>query len=158
MTVDVPFAGPSRNNSLWGANMNRVLLTLAITVLSGSLLFSIPASAQFVPPAKKALRIRITQGPEIESTNNDFTIIRWTSDNPGGSPEHFAVIHYGTDKNLNQTAKSHIRLNQTHRYTVFRVRMTDLKPRTTYYYTVDSMDAHGTSDRVTSPIKTFTTQ
>jgi len=137
--------------------MNRVLLTLGITVLSGSLLFSIPTSAQFVPPAKKALRVRITQGPEIESTNNDFTIIRWTSNNPGGSPEHFAVVHYGTDKNLSQTAKSHIRLNQTHRYTVFRVRMTDLKPRTTYYYRVDSANADGTSDGVVSSVKTFTT-
>jgi phosphodiesterase/alkaline phosphatase D-like protein len=160
MAVDrsyVSFAGPSQNNSLRGAIMNRVLLTLAITVLSGSLLFSIPTSAQFVPPAKKAMRVRITQGPEIESTSNDFTIIRWTSNNPGGSPEHFAVVHYGTDKNLSQTAKSHIRLNQTHRYTVFRVRMTDLKPRTTYYYRVDSINADGTSDGVNSSLKSFTT-
>jgi phosphodiesterase/alkaline phosphatase D-like protein len=146
-----------RINLFWGAHMNRVLLKFAITVLSGSLLFSIPTSAQFVPPAKKALRVRITQGPEIESANNDFTIIRWTSNNPGGSPEHFAVVHYGTDKNLSQTAKSHIRLNQTHRYTVFRVRMTDLKPRTTYYYRVDSANADGTSDGVVSSVKTFTT-
>src|SRR5712671_213215 len=101
--------------------MNKVLLTLAITVLSGSLLFSIPSSAQFVPPAKKALRVRITKGPEIELSNNDLTIIRWTSNNPGGSPEHFAVVHYGTDpKKLNLTAKSHIRLNPSHDYTVFR--------------------------------------
>jgi phosphodiesterase/alkaline phosphatase D-like protein len=138
--------------------MNKVLQTLAITVLSGNLLFSIPASAQFVPPAKKAARVRITQGPEIELSNNDLTIIRWTSNNPGGSPEHFAVVHYGTDRKLSETAKSHIRLNQTHRYTVFRVRMDGLKPRTTYYYKVDSMNADGTSDGVISSIKTFTTR
>src|SRR5260370_8750952 len=102
--------------------MNRVLLTLAITVLSGSLLFSIPTSAQFVPPAKKALRVRITQGPEIESANSAFTIIRWTSNNPGGSPDHFAVMNYDPDRNLTQTAKSTIRLNQNHRFTIFRVR------------------------------------
>lgn len=137
--------------------MNKVLLTFAVTILTGSLLFPIPTSAQFVPPAKKAPRVRITQGPEIESTNSAFTIIRWTSSNPGGSPEHFAVVHYGTDRNLNQTAKSHIRLNQSHRYTVFRVRMSDLKPRTTYYYRVDSMDADGTSDGVVGSVKTFTT-
>jgi phosphodiesterase/alkaline phosphatase D-like protein len=138
--------------------MNKVLLTLAITVLSGNLLFSIPASAQFVPPAKKAARVRITQGPEIELSNNDLTIIRWTSNNPGGSPEHFAVVHYGTDRKLSETAKSHIRLNQSHRYTVFRVRMDGLKPRTTYYYKVDSMNADGTSDGVISSVKTFTTR
>jgi phosphodiesterase/alkaline phosphatase D-like protein len=67
-------------------------------------------------------------------------------------------VHYGTDpKNLSQTAKSHIRLNQGHSYTVFRVRVDDLQPRTTYYYKVDSMDSRGTSDGVTSPIKAFTT-
>jgi hypothetical protein len=138
--------------------MNRVRLTLAITVLSGSLLFSVPTSAQFVPRAKKAGPVRITQGPEIESANSSLTIIRWTSNNPGGSPEHFGVVHYGTDHNLGQTAKSHIRLNQNHRYTIFRVRMSDLMPQTTYYYRVDSMDADGTSDGVISSVKTFTTR
>jgi phosphodiesterase/alkaline phosphatase D-like protein len=138
--------------------MNKVLLKFAIAVLGGSLLFAIPASGQFVPSAKKAGRARITQGPEIESVNNSFTIIRWTSNNPGGSPEHFAVVHYGTDRKLSETAKSHIRLNQSHRYTVFRVRMDGLKPRTTYYYKVDSADADGTSDGVISSVKTFTTR
>src|SRR6266853_541036 len=84
---------------------------------------------------------------------------RWTSDNPGGSPEHFGVVHYGTDpKNLSQTAKSHIRLNPTHSYTDFRVRIEGLQPKTTYYYTVDSMDPRGATDGVNSPVKTFTTQ
>ena len=139
--------------------MNRVLLTLAITILCGSLLFSNPTSAQFVPPAKKVAHVRITQGPEIELSKDSLTIIRWTSNNPGGSPEHYAVVHYGTDpKNLSQMAKSHIRLNQNHSSTIFRVRMDDLKPRTTYYYRVDSMDAHGTSDGVISSVKTFTTR
>jgi phosphodiesterase/alkaline phosphatase D-like protein len=138
--------------------MNRVLLKFAIAVLGGSLLFSIPASGQFVPPAKKAARVRITQGPAIESANDSFTIITWTSNNPGGSPEHFGVVHYGTDQKLSETAKSHIRLNQSHRYTVFRVRMDGLKPRTTYYYKVDSMNADGTSDGVISSVKTFTTR
>src|SRR5438128_8618666 len=138
--------------------MNRLLPTLAITVLTGGLLLSNPISAQFVPSAKKAAHVRILKGPELESATENLTIIRWTSDNPGGSPEHIAVVHYGTDpKNLSQTAKSHIRLNQGHSYTVFRVRVDDLQPHTTYYYKVDSMDSRGTSDGVTSPIKAFTT-
>ncbi len=67
-------------------------------------------------------------------------------------------MHYGTDpKNLSETAKSHIRLNPTHSYTVFRVRVDNLKPRTRYYYTVDSMEPNGRGDGVTSPINAFTT-
>jgi len=140
-------------------NVNKVLLTLTTMVFSGSQIFPSPTFAQFVPPAKKVAHVRITQGPEIELSKDSLTIIRWTSNNPGGSPEHYAVVHYGTDpKNLSQMAKSHIRLNQNHSSTIFRVRMDDLKPRTTYYYRVDSMDAHGTSDGVISSVKTFATR
>ena len=141
--------------------MNRLLLILGITTLSGSLLFANPTSAQFIPNAKRAAHVRIVKGPELESARENTTIITWTSNNPGGSPEHLAVVHYGTDpKNLTQTAKSHIRLNQAHPYTVFRVRIDDLPPKTTYYYKVDSMDAksNAKSDGVISPVKKFTTQ
>ena len=138
--------------------MNRLLPILAIAVLTGGLLLSNSTSAQSVPSAKKAAHVHILKGPELESATESLTIIRWTSDNPGGSPEHFGVVHYGTDpKNLSQTAKSHIRLNPTHSYTDFRVRIEGLQPKTTYYYKVDSMGAEGTTDRVDSPVKTFTT-
>jgi len=54
---------------------------------------------------------------------------------------------YGTDpRDLSQIAKSPIRLNQSHFNTVFRVRMDGLKPETTYFYTVDSMEANGNDD------------
>ena len=139
--------------------MNRQFLVLAVAAAAGILLPSNPTSAQFVPSARKATRVSVINGPEIELAKESLTIITWTSNNPGGSPEHFGVVHYGTDpKNLSQTAKSHIRLNQGHSYTVFRVRVDDLKPHTTYYYKVDSMDARGTSDGVVGPLKTFTTQ
>jgi phosphodiesterase/alkaline phosphatase D-like protein len=132
---------------------------VAIAALSASLFLSSPILAQFIPSAKKAAHVRIIKGPEIELAKNDLTIIRWTSSNPGGSPEHFAVVHYGTDsKNLGQTAKSHIRLNQIHRYTTFRVRIEELQPKTTYYYKVDSVDARGASDGIISTLKTFTTE
>ena len=72
--------------------------------------------------------------------------------------EHFAVIHFGTDsKDLSQIAKSHIRLNRTHAETIFRVRVDDLQPQTTYYYWVTSMEADGVSDPVQSPVGQFTT-
>jgi hypothetical protein len=38
------------------------------------------------------------------------------------------------------------------------VRLDNLKPRTTYYYRVDSMESDGKSDGVTSPVQSFTTQ
>jgi phosphodiesterase/alkaline phosphatase D-like protein len=66
-------------------------------------------------------------------------------------------VHYGTDpKHLSETAKSHIRLNQNHSYTVFRVSVHGLQPQTTYYYTVDSMQATGQSDGVKSKLARFT--
>src|SRR6266446_1594406 len=137
--------------------MNKLLLKLAITAAAGSLLSSNPMVAQLSPTTPKAARVRITQGPELELAKEYLTIIRWTTNNPGGSPEHFGVVHYGTDpKNLSQTAKSPIRLNPSHSSTIFRVRIDDLTPRTTYYYTVSSMEANNTSDGVKSPVYHFT--
>jgi len=86
------------------------------------------------------------------------TIIRWTTNNPGGSDVHYGVVHYGTDpKELSQTAQNPIRLNQSHPETTFRVQMRGLEPRTTYYYTVTSMESNGKSDGVKSKVRQFTT-
>ncbi len=138
--------------------MNKLLLKLAMVVTVGSLLYSTPAATQVSPTTNKAARVRITRGPEIERADPDFAIIKWTSDNPGGSPEHYGIVRYGTDPTkLSQTAKSPIRLNPGHSYTVFRVRMDGLKPQTTYYYTVDSTEANGKGDGVKSAVKHFTT-
>ena len=138
--------------------MNKLLLKLALAIMFGCLLYSTPAAAQVSPTTKRPASVRITRGPEIERADPGLTIIRWTSNNPGGSPEHYGVVHYGTNpKELSQTAKSPMRLNPGHSYTVFRVRMDGLKPRTTYYYTVDSMEANGKRDGVKSTVKHFTT-
>ncbi len=138
--------------------MNKLLLKLAITTAAGSLLSSNPMVAQLSPTTPKAASVRITQGPELELAKEYLTIIRWTTNNPGGTPDHFGIVHYGTDpNNLSQTAKSPIRLNPSHTSTIFRVRIQGLKPATTYYYKVDSMDSRGTSDGVASPISAFTT-
>jgi phosphodiesterase/alkaline phosphatase D-like protein len=138
--------------------MNRLLLTLAITTTLDSLLFSNPAAAQVLPPAKKAQRVEITKAPELEFSADHLTIIRWTTNNPGGSDVHYGIVHYGTDpKNLSQTAKSPLRLDQGHSETIFRVRMTGLTPRTTYYYRVTSVESNGKSDGVKSTVKQFTT-
>ena len=137
--------------------MNRLSLKLAVVTV-GSLLHSIPAAAQVSPTTKKAPRVRITQGPEIERADPDFAIVRWTSNNPGGSPEHCGIVNYGTDPTkLNQTAQSPLRLNPGHSHTVFRVRMGGLKPGTTYYYTVGSMEANGQNDGLKSTVRHFAT-
>jgi hypothetical protein len=129
-----------------------VLLALSIMFLSGSLF------AQESPTTPKAARVQIIQGPEI-ALASWFTVIRWTTNNPGGAPVHYGIVHYGTDpKDLSQTAKNPIRLNPYHSETVFRVHLYNLKPRTTYYYTVDSMESTGKSDGVTSPMMHFTTE
>ena len=138
--------------------MNKLLPKSVIVIMVTGIFYSASAATQVSPTTNKAGRVRITQGPEIERADLDFAIIRWTSNNPGGSPEHYGIVRYGTDPTkLNQTAKSPIRLNPGHSYTVFRVRVDGLKPRTTYYYTVDSTEADGKDDGVKSSVKHFTT-
>jgi hypothetical protein len=137
--------------------MNKLLLRLALTVTAGSLLSSEPLVAQLSQTSAKAASVRITEGPALERADDYLTIITWTSNNPGGSLDHFGVVHYGTDpKNLSQTAKSPIRLNPAHSSTIFRVRMQGLKPGMTYYYTVDSEEANGKADGLKSAVKQFT--
>jgi phosphodiesterase/alkaline phosphatase D-like protein len=143
-------------------NSPTLLRPLAIAVIAGGVLFATSTTAQegyqpqILPPAKPAARVLISEGPALESVRDNTAIIRWTSNNPGGSDEHFGVVHYGTDpEHLCQTVKSHIRLNQNHSYTVFRVRVDGLRPQTMYYYTVDSMQATGKSDGLNSSVHQF---
>jgi hypothetical protein len=137
--------------------MNRLLRTLAITTVA-SLLFSNQTAAQILPPLKKAERVKITKAPELELATDHLTIIRWTTNNPGGTDEHYGIVHYGTDsKDLSQIAKSPIILNHGHPYAIFRVRIEGLAPQTTYYYRVASEDSKGKSDGVKSTVKKFTT-
>jgi len=131
-------------------------LAFGITIIG--LLSSKAMPAQVSPTTPKAPRVRIIQGPEIEMSKPFLTIIRWKTDNPGGSPEHSGVVYYGTDpKNLCEIAKSPIRLNPYHASTVFRVRLDNLRSGTTYYYTVGSIEANGIDDGTNSIVKRFTT-
>ena len=56
----------SKGTAIGGLSMHRLLLKLAITATVGTLLSSTPTVAQLVPPAKKAERVEITQGPALE--------------------------------------------------------------------------------------------
>ena len=138
--------------------MTRPILKLVMTTAIAAAMFSNPVAAQVPPPAERAKRVRIVKAPELEMAAGHLTIITWTTNNPGGTDDHYGVVHYGTDpKNLNKTAKSPIRLNQGHPTTTFRVRLDDLESRTTYYYRVDSEESTGKSDGVKSMVKKFTT-
>jgi hypothetical protein len=133
--------------------MNKALLAMLVTILSGSLL------AQESPITPRAERVQISEGPEVPLVGGYLTVIRWTVNNPGGLPVHYGVVHYGRDpKSLSQTAKNPIRLNPYHSSTVFRVNLYELPSKTTFYYTVESMDSSGKSDGVTSPVESFTTK
>ena len=139
--------------------MNDLHLNSTMRVIAIILLCSTMAMTQLSPSTQKAASVRITEGPAIERVDPNSAIITWRSNNPGGSPEHYGVVYYGTKPGeLSQTAKSAIRLNATHSYTVFRVWMPNLQPGTTYYYKVDSVEANGKSDGVQSPVKQFTTR
>ena len=138
--------------------MTRLILKLAMMSTIAALVFANPVAAQVLPLAKKAKRVRIVKAPEIELAVDHVTIVTWTTNNPGGSDVHYGIVQYGTDpKDLSQTAKSPIRLNQGHPHTTFRVRLNNLEPQTTYYYRVASEESGGTSDGVKSPISKFTT-
>jgi hypothetical protein len=52
------------SNASGCVSMTTLLQALAIGVLTGGLLLSNPTSAQLTPSAKKAARVRITQGPD----------------------------------------------------------------------------------------------
>jgi hypothetical protein len=138
--------------------VNKSVMKLAITATIGSLLSSNPIVAQVLPPAPKAPRVDIIQGPELELAQDEFAIIRWTCNNPGGVDNHNGIVTYGTSPDtLTQIAKSPIRLNRDHPNTVFRVNVSRLTAGTLYYYTVSSEGSDGTSDGVESPVSQFTT-
>ena len=146
--------------------MNRVHVKLLMMAAAGSLLFSNSITAQnsaytpeILPPAPKAASVKITEGPRLELARTNWAIIRWRTSNPGGTDQHFGIVHYGTSPNeLSQTAKSPIRVNRYHSDTMFRVRVLDLSPQTTYYYTVDSVGSTGESDGVKSSVNKFSTR
>jgi phosphodiesterase/alkaline phosphatase D-like protein len=98
-------------------------------------------------------------GPELELATDSSAIVRWTTNNPGGTDRHDGIVRYGTDpRNLTRIAKSPNRRNPTNSEMTFRVRILGLRSHTTYYYRVESAGATGVTDRVSSSVRTFNTQ
>lgn len=138
--------------------MNRLLATLAIAMVINSVIFS-HATAQPRPAAQHAEPARIIDGPALESATDHSAILRWSANARGGTAVHYGVVRYRTDpQHLSQTAKSPNRWNKNLPYVIYRVRVDGLQPGTTYYYTVDMVQANGTSIGVKSPVHRFTTR
>jgi hypothetical protein len=75
-------------------NVNKVLLTLSIMVLSGSLLAQENSSHS---KSRARTDQRGARGPLV---GGYLTVIRWTVNDPGGLPVHYGVAHYGTDPKI----------------------------------------------------------
>jgi phosphodiesterase/alkaline phosphatase D-like protein len=139
--------------------MRRLIWALAAIMAFAYLTVLLFSAARGTAAAPTDNAAQITAGPELESTNETMTIIRWTTTHPGGTNLHYGIAHYGTAAtNLSQVAKSPNRRNPSQPDMIFRVRIAGLKPQTTYYYTVESTSATGVNDGVSSPIRTFKTR
>jgi hypothetical protein len=135
--------------------VNWLRLKLAIAMAMG-LLFVQPRPAR---AGEGSSPRQVNAIPVIESVTDTLAFISWSTQNPGGTILHYAVVHYGKDPNhLDLTAQSPTRINQAHKEMVFRVRVGDLQPQTTYYYKVSSKQADGIFDPATSGVNQFTTQ
>lgn len=134
-------------------------LTLAISAMAigfMGLLFVQPRPARADEGSRRG---QVNATPTVESITDTLAFIRWTTQNPGGTNLHYAVVHYGKDPNhLDLTAESPTRINPARSEMVFRVRMDDLTPNTKYYYKVCSRQANNVSDPVTSTVNQFTTR
>jgi hypothetical protein len=130
-------------------------LTLAVSAITVALLFVQPRPAH---AGEGSIPGQVKASPMIESMSDTLAFVRWTTQNPGGTILHYAVVQYGKDPNhLDLTAQSPTRINPAHGEMVFRVRVGDLRPGTTYYYKVSSKQADGISDPATGAVNQFTT-
>ena len=116
------------------------------------------ALATLLFPTATEAADNIIDGPRVERATANSAIISWTTKNPGGTNLQYAIAHYGTtSQNLAEIAKSPNRRNRSHSEMTFRVLLQDLKPGTTYYYWVQSVQANGSPDGVRSGVSQFAT-
>jgi phosphodiesterase/alkaline phosphatase D-like protein len=142
--------------------MNRVnasRLTLAISAMAIGFMGLLLVQTRPALADEGSISGQVKAAPTIESITDTLAFISWTTKNPGGTILHYAIVHYGKDPNhLELTVESPTRINPGHSEMVFRIRMDDLEPGTTYYYKVSSKQANGASDPATSAVNQFTTQ
>ena len=104
--------------------------------------------------AQRSPVLQITDGPRVEGVGDTWAVIAWTT-NTGGS----SIIRYGTNGNsLTQTAMSPYADNEGRQQQTHRVRVTNLRPGTTYYFIADSGQGEGTGTEARSSVMQFTTK
>jgi hypothetical protein len=105
-----------------------------------------------------ASRVRIVQGPTLETSTDTSAVVRWTTNNVEGTTVRYGVVHFGVDpRQLSQVAKSANRWNRGLTSMIYRVYVDNLEPGLTYYYSVEFTDANGTSQGADSAVHQFTT-
>lgn len=103
---------------------------------------------------EKAMAVKIIDGPRVEGVGRDWAEIAWTT-NTGGS----SVVRYGANANsLNETAQAPYSDNEKSSSQTHRVRLTNLKPGTSYYFVADSGQGEGTGTESKSSVGQFTTK
>jgi hypothetical protein len=138
--------------------VRRALLILAVTVVVGIAIASHPYAQQRSTGSGSGHGHIVTR-PALESATDNTAIIRWTADTAGGTATHYGIVRYGTDpKNLDQSARSPIRWNRIMPNMTYRVRLDQLAPGTTYYFTVDAAQADGIAMGLNGRIDRFTTR
>lgn len=104
--------------------------------------------------AGRAQAEKITNGPVVEGTGNSWAVVAWTT-NTGGS----TVVKYGTAPNhLDQTAQAPYADNEATASQNHRVRISNLKPGTTYYYQVVSGQGEDTGTQAQGTVQQFQTR
>ena len=97
--------------------------------------------------AQKAPKVKIIQGPVMESTQPTTATVAWST-NVNAS----TILKYGANPgDLDQTAEA--------RWggTTHRVYLRHLRPGTTYYYRIESTQAQGTGSQAVSGVQQFHT-
>ncbi len=138
-----------------------VFFIVLITAAAGSLTVSDRlAAGDQARSGENASRVRIVQGPTLESSTDTSAIVRWTTNSVAGTTVRYGVVHFGVDpRHLSQVAKSQNRWNRGLPSMIYRVQVDNLEPGLTYYYSVETSDANGVSEGgINSARQQFTTQ
>lgn len=125
------------------------------TLIALLLAITISIAAQQKPKEKeKAAAEKITNGPVVEGVGHNWAVIAWTT-NTGGS----TLVKYGADPNhLTQTGEAPYADNEKTASQNHRVHLKNLKPGTTYYFTVVSGQGEGSGTQAQSSVGQFTTK
>jgi phosphodiesterase/alkaline phosphatase D-like protein len=120
----------------------------------GSGMGAAASSGEAAEAGEKPEAVKIVDGPRVEGVGDSWAVIAWTTNEASSS-----VIHYGADRNaLAQTAQAPYSDTEGANHQTHRVRISNLKPGTTYYFQVDSGQGEGTGTEAKGAVGQFTTK